>query len=80
MAKFSMLHFLIDQFTTLPLVTLDLIGKTVIVVGTTVGLGLEAARHFAAMKPGRLILANRTEKTALTALAGMFVKVSSNYA
>ena len=72
MAKFSILHFLIDQFTKLPLVALDLSGKTVVVVGTTAGLGLEAARHFASMKPGRLILANRSEKTALETLARMF--------
>ncbi|TFK62972.1 short-chain dehydrogenase [Pluteus cervinus] len=52
-----------DQlFTTPPpLVRADLSGKTVLVVGANVGLGFEAAKHFAEMQPERLILACRSE-------------------
>lgn len=70
MARYSFFHVLVDQFSTLPLLKTDLAGKTVVVVGTTVGLGLEATRHFAEMRPARLILANRSEKKALETLEG----------
>ena len=61
MAPFSVLKFLKDQWTTLPNVEkLNLKGRTVIVTGSNVGLGLEAARHFAQMSPKKLILAVRT--------------------
>lgn len=43
----------------------DLSGRTVIVVGTNVGIGLEAAKHFAKMNPKRLICTSRNaEKCA----------------
>ncbi|GJE99880.1 NAD(P)-binding protein [Phanerochaete sordida] len=35
----------------------DLAGRTVVVAGASSGAGLEAARHFARMKPARLVLA-----------------------
>ncbi|KAJ7027177.1 hypothetical protein C8F04DRAFT_1399627 [Mycena alexandri] len=38
----------------------DLAGKTVLVLGANTGLGLEAAKHFAATNPDRLILACRS--------------------
>ncbi|GBE81921.1 Short chain dehydrogenase sol3 [Sparassis crispa] len=44
-----------------PVVTTDLSGKTVIVIGANVGVGFEAAKHFAEMNPARLILACRNE-------------------
>jgi retinol dehydrogenase-12 len=44
---------------TLPLAHKDLTGRTVIVTGANVGLGLETARYFYGMNPARLILAVR---------------------
>ncbi|KAJ7760695.1 hypothetical protein DFH07DRAFT_816417, partial [Mycena maculata] len=44
-----------------PVVNADLTGKTVLVLGANVGLGFEAAKHFARMNPGRLILACRSQ-------------------
>lgn len=50
-----------DQFKALPEVQpRNLTGRVVIVTGANTGLGLEAARHFAVMKPEKLILAVRT--------------------
>ncbi|KAG2143726.1 hypothetical protein DEU56DRAFT_248229 [Suillus clintonianus] len=68
--KRSFLSFLVDQWSVVPPVeTTDLSGKTVLVVGANVGLGLEASKHFARMQPARLIIACRSEakgKAALT--------------
>ncbi|KAJ7760692.1 hypothetical protein DFH07DRAFT_816410, partial [Mycena maculata] len=44
-----------------PVVNADLTGKTVLVLGASAGLGLEAAKRFARMNPGRLILACRNQ-------------------
>ncbi|KAI0065468.1 NAD(P)-binding protein [Artomyces pyxidatus] len=61
MGRLSFRKFLADQYDPLPPVEpQDLSGQTVLVVGANVGLGYEAAKHFAAMKPGKLILACRT--------------------
>ncbi len=54
-----MAHFVRSQFTSLPLPTADFSGKTVIVTGANVGLGLEAARHFTRLHAARVILACR---------------------
>ncbi|PVF95124.1 NAD(P)-binding protein, partial [Serendipita vermifera] len=51
----------------LPLMRKDLTGRTVIVTGANVGLGLEGARHFHAMNPARLILAVRDVSKGETA-------------
>ena len=59
-----------EQFLKLPLVTADLTGKTIIIVGTSAGLGYEATRHIIKMNPGKLILANRSLGKANTALQG----------
>ncbi|KAG2336549.1 short-chain dehydrogenase [Suillus weaverae] len=68
--KLSYLNFVIDQWSALPPVeTADLSGKTVLVVGANVGIGLEASKHFARMRPARLIIACRSKakgKAALT--------------
>lgn len=61
-----------EQFLKLPLVTADLTGKTIIIVGTSAGLGYEATRHIIKMNPGKLILANRSLGKANTALQGNF--------
>jgi retinol dehydrogenase 12 len=62
MAKPSALDFLRSQFTKLPPVHhVDLTGQTVVVTGSNVGLGLEAAKYFARMNPANLILAVRSK-------------------
>lgn len=71
MGRFSGVQYIKDQcFLTLPDVSSfaqDLSGKTVIVIGANVGLGYEAAKHFASMKPTRVILGCRTKEKAETA-------------
>ncbi|KAJ7663850.1 hypothetical protein DFH06DRAFT_1087663 [Mycena polygramma] len=67
-----------DQWATQPpVVKVDLTGKTVIVLGANTGLGFEAAKHFATMNPGRLILACRSESRGQTALENL--KASTGY-
>ncbi|KAK0227367.1 hypothetical protein EDD85DRAFT_974912 [Armillaria nabsnona] len=51
-----------------PVVTVDLTGKTVVVIGANIGLGFEASKHFARMNPERLILASRNEEKGKDAL------------
>ncbi|KAJ7765100.1 hypothetical protein DFH07DRAFT_738005 [Mycena maculata] len=51
-----------------PVVKTDLTGKTVVTVGTNTGLGFEAAKHFARMNPGRLILACRSQSRGQAAV------------
>lgn len=48
----------------------DLTGKTVVIIGANVGIGFEAAKHFARMKPARLILGCRSEERGQTAAKG----------
>lgn len=68
--KYSFLNWVIDQWSALPIVeTADLSGKTVLVVGANVGIGLEASKHFARMQPARLIIACRSEAKGKAALA-----------
>ncbi|PVF95995.1 NAD(P)-binding protein [Serendipita vermifera] len=52
---------------TFPLLQKDLTGRTVIVTGSNVGLGLETSRFFYAMNPARLILAVRDVSKGETA-------------
>ncbi|KAJ7286857.1 hypothetical protein C8J57DRAFT_1495349 [Mycena rebaudengoi] len=51
-----------------PVVKADLTGKTVCVLGANAGIGFEATKHFAAMNPGRLIMACRSEVRGRAAL------------
>ncbi|TCD62834.1 hypothetical protein EIP91_006347 [Steccherinum ochraceum] len=44
-----------------PVIQKDLTGQTIIVTGCNVGLGLEAAKHFARMRPHKLIGTCRSE-------------------
>ncbi|KAG5640178.1 hypothetical protein DXG03_009519 [Asterophora parasitica] len=70
MGKYSVTGFIQDQWTSVPPVTTaDLTGKTVMVIGANTGLGFEAAKHFARMKPKRLILACRSKEKGEAAIA-----------
>jgi NAD(P)-dependent dehydrogenase (short-subunit alcohol dehydrogenase family) len=62
-----LLESAVNKWRTLPETVVDLKGRTVIVTGSNVGLGLEAAKRFYAMNPARLILAVRTVSKGETA-------------
>jgi hypothetical protein len=67
--KFS--TFVRDQLWKVdPVVRVDLTGKTVVIVGANVGLGFEAAKHFASMNPKRLVLACRSQEKGQAAVQG----------
>jgi retinol dehydrogenase 12 len=53
-----------------PVEHVDLTGKTVVVIGANVGLGFEAAKHFASMNPKRLVLGCRSQEKGQAALQG----------
>ena len=53
-----------------PVEHVDLTGKTVVVVGANVGLGFEAAKHFASMNPKRLVLGCRNQEKGQAAVQG----------
>jgi hypothetical protein len=53
-----------------PVEHVDLTGKTVVVIGANVGLGFEAAKHFASMDPKRLVLGCRSQEKGQAALQG----------
>ncbi|KZV62741.1 NAD(P)-binding protein [Peniophora sp. CONT] len=65
MGRLSFLRFFCDQWLAVPkLEKQDLTGQIILVVGANIGLGLEAAKHFASMGPGKLVLACRSIKKA----------------
>ncbi|KAJ7701185.1 hypothetical protein B0H17DRAFT_1005151 [Mycena rosella] len=67
--QLSFWQFFKDQIRTPPaVVTADLTGQTVIVLGANTGIGFQATLHFAKMNPGRLILACRSESKGQAAL------------
>lgn len=69
MGKFTFPSFVLDQWTRLPPpLSADLQGKTILVTGANTGVGLEVAKHFAKMKPSRLIIACRSEARGRDAL------------
>ncbi|TFK96208.1 hypothetical protein BDV98DRAFT_516259 [Pterulicium gracile] len=71
--KFTLSHFISKQFSCpLPVPSYDLTGQTVVVTGANIGLGFEAAKHFAKMKPARLILACRNQSKGDDALASEY--------
>lgn len=60
---FSISQFIREQRNPVPeVVKGDLQGKTVIVTGANNGIGFEAAKHFARMNPGKLIMACRNQE------------------
>lgn len=50
---------------------IDLVGKTALITGSNVGLGLECARHFLKLRPSRLIMAVRSLPKGDTAAASL---------
>ena len=71
MGRLTFLGFIQDQWWKVaPVEHVDLAGKTVVVVGANVGLGFEAAKHFASMNPTRLVLGCRSQEKGQVALQG----------
>ncbi|KAJ3916021.1 hypothetical protein F5877DRAFT_81306 [Lentinula edodes] len=70
MGRLTLWRFISEQWQTIkPVEKVDLTGKTVIITGGNAGLGFEAAKHFATMNPGRLIIACRSEEKGKAALS-----------
>jgi NAD(P)-dependent dehydrogenase (short-subunit alcohol dehydrogenase family) len=57
--SFSFAGFVIQQYSSLPLIWRDLKEKVIIITGANTGLGFEAAKHLATMNASKLILAVR---------------------
>ena len=71
MGRVGFFKFIQDQWGKVaPVEHVDLSGKTVVVVGANVGLGFEAAKHFASMNPERLVLGCRSQEKGQAALQG----------
>src|ERR1700761_962604 len=71
MGQPTFLTFVGDQLWKVhPVVHVDLTGKTVVVVGANVGLGFEAAKHFASMNPKRLVLTSWSQEKGQAAVQG----------
>ncbi|KAH7923140.1 NAD(P)-binding protein [Leucogyrophana mollusca] len=68
MAKFSVLRFIREQWTELPVAKADVSNKTLVVLGANIGLGLEAAVHFAQLKPGKLLVTCRDAEKCETTI------------
>ena len=71
MGQLTFLRLLQDQWWKVaPVEHVDLAGKTVVVIGANVGLGFEAAKHFASMNPKRLVLGCRSQEKGQATLQG----------
>ncbi|TEY86440.1 hypothetical protein BOTCAL_0008g00140 [Botryotinia calthae] len=64
-----------SQFTKLPYPQKSFAGKTIIVTGSNVGLGLEAARHLVRLDAAKVILAVRTSSKGEQAKAAIEASV-----
>ncbi|TFY82560.1 hypothetical protein EWM64_g1455 [Hericium alpestre] len=72
MAKLTVVQFLRGQLKSFPPPEKrDVSGKTVVVVGANGGIGFEAAKHFARMNPGKLVLACRDAAKGQSALVAI---------
>jgi NAD(P)-dependent dehydrogenase (short-subunit alcohol dehydrogenase family) len=68
--RLSFFAFLREQLQTVPPVQYeDVSGKTVVVIGANDGIGFEATKHFARMKPGRIIMGCRSKERGKAAVA-----------
>ena len=73
MGKYPPTSFLWDQLSYHSRVTRrDLTGQVVVVVGANVGLGYEAAKHFATMGAARVIMACRSKERGAAAVKRMW--------
>lgn len=63
-----------------PVLQADLSGRTVVLTGANVGLGFEAAKHFARMGPKRLILTARSEEKCRQVEEGALYLFSRTFA
>ncbi|KAG1762867.1 short-chain dehydrogenase [Suillus occidentalis] len=61
MGRLTVLGFLREQWTELPISTADVRDQSLVVVGANVGLGNEAAVHLAQLKPKSLLITSRDE-------------------
>ena len=69
--QYGFFQFLHEQLTPVPSVEHeDLSGKTVVVIGANIGIGFEAAKHFAQMNPDRIILGCRSKERGEAAATG----------
>ncbi|KAI0344676.1 NAD(P)-binding protein [Trametopsis cervina] len=65
MVKLSAFDILWNQYSRVPpVLSVDLSGKSIVIVGANAGIGLQAAKHFSRMCPSRVILACRNEEKA----------------
>lgn len=64
-------EFITSQFTSLSYPEASFTGQTIIVTGSNVGLGLEAARHFTRLSAEKVILAVRNLEKGETAKASI---------
>jgi NAD(P)-dependent dehydrogenase (short-subunit alcohol dehydrogenase family) len=71
MGKLNFFGFLREQWTELPISTADVSDQSLIVVGTNVGLGNEAAVHLAQLKPKSLVITSRDEVKCELTKAGV---------